>query len=92
MFHLSYTAPAEVKGTIRVQKRTWSLGVITDIEGNRWDIHGIIGDYVQACPIEGLHPYYSDTSGTSYGGVIEQTWNPYKIEVVGETCDDSDKA
>lgn len=81
MFNLSYSQEAEIKGTIKLDKPLMRLGPVRDIDGNLWDIHGIIGDYVQACPESGLHPFYSDTSNASYG-FVSQTWHPYRIEVI----------
>ena len=78
MFNLSYTSPCEVQGIIILTEKPWrGLGIYTDIDGNRWDVRGVIGDYVQACPEHGLHPYFTDTSGTQYG-LVRQRWLPYK--------------
>jgi hypothetical protein len=81
MFRLSTMQPCEIQGTIKVAKRTYQFGTITDIEGNQWDVNGYIGDTVLAVPLSGLHPYYSDTSGASYG-LVQQSWKPYKLEIV----------
>lgn len=81
MFNLSYTTKSEIKGTIQVDKPIIRLGPITDIHGKKWDIIGIIGKYVQACPMSELNPYYTDTSG-AYHGFVSQEWHPYNIEVV----------
>jgi hypothetical protein len=83
VFRLSYTAKCPVAGNIRVKKPIYSLGNITDIEGKTWNIAGIIGKYVQACPINELHPYYNDTSNKFYESV-SQSWLPYTYEVVDE--------
>jgi len=82
MFNLSYTSPSQIEGTIQLRKRPSGLGFYTDINGKRWDIHGIIGDYVQACPVDSLHPYYTDTSGSCSYGLVQQTWKPYKMEII----------
>ena len=81
MFDLTYTMPSEIKGTIRVKKPIYWLGPVTDIDGRRWDVRGIIGHYVQAVPMSELHPYYTDTSGSSFG-MVSQTWEPYLVEVI----------
>ena len=81
MFYLSYMAPAEVKGTIQVSCRPNGLGPLTDVKGRRWNIGAIVNDYVCACPENELHPYYTDTSGAAFG-LVQQRWNPYRIEVV----------
>lgn len=81
MFNLTYTAPTEIKGTIRVNKRVCRLGPMTDAEGRRWDVCAVIGDVVCAVPIEELHPYYTDTSGAQFG-FVSQTWEPYQTEIV----------
>ena len=80
MFRYSCTRPAEIAGTIELTKRPSGLGTYTDIHGKRWDIHGIIGDYVQACPLDEVHPYYNDTSGNEYD-FVSQTWLPYEIAI-----------
>lgn len=82
--NLSYNTESEIKGTIYVRQAPRGLGILTDIHGKRWDIHGIIGRYVQACPENQLHPYFTDTSGFSNHGLVSQTWEPYLIEVVKE--------
>lgn len=83
MFSLSYMSKCAIAGNIKVKKPIYSLGNITDIEGKRWNIAGIIGKTVQACPIDNLHQYFTDTSGTSYG-LVSQSWLPYTYEVVNE--------
>jgi hypothetical protein len=84
MFNLTYTTPAPV-GVIRGSKPV-RLGPYKDAAGDRWDIRGIYstqGDtWVQAVPEWGLHPYYTDTSGMGGYGLVQQTWNPYRIEVI----------
>ena len=84
MFNLSYTRPCDIQGTIEVEKPIMRLGLITDIHGTIWDIHGIYGieqqQIVQAAPKSHLHPYYTDTSMSSYG-LVHQTWKPYKTKV-----------
>lgn len=83
MFNLSYMTPSELAGEIKVNKMHYSLGNFTDAEGKRWNIRAVINDILLACPIESLHPYYSDTSGASYG-LVSQQWLPYK-QVVQDT-------
>ena len=82
MFSLSYGSPCEIQGTIQLSKRIAGLGHVTDIHGVRWDIHGIIGKVVQACRMDDLHSYYTDTSGTNNYGLVQQSWKPYNIEII----------
>lgn len=84
MFSLFYSTPSKFAGTITLTKSPSGLGPITDVNGNRWDINGIIGDYVQACPLNELHSYFTDTSGFGTDGMVSQTWKPYKLEIVKE--------
>jgi hypothetical protein len=85
MFKLSYDQPSEFAGTIR-GKVPQSLGSYWDAAGNKWDIRGIFGTkdgtWVQAVPESALHPYYTDTSGMGGYGLVQQTWKPYRIEVI----------
>jgi hypothetical protein len=86
MFKLSYTEKADgFIGTIKTRKQITGLGRIKDIFGQIWDINMAVLNnginWVCACPIENLHPYYSSTSGASYGW-ISQHWNPYLVEVM----------
>src|SRR4051812_34403422 len=92
-FRMSSMREAEPVGTIRVRRPIRSLGQITDIDGNEWDIHAITGGGVSACPKHKLHSYYTDTSGQSYGGgttggggMISQTWDAYRVEIVPEAA------
>ena len=79
----------EFAGTIILKEFPKSLGLYKDIDGNSWDINAIIYDYVCACPVNELHPYYTcttdytaRTSRTCNINIVEQTWKPYKIKVV----------
>lgn len=88
MFSLRTTEICEIKGKIRVNKKDkfkLGLGRFKDADGNGWDIAGIFllesGDWVQACPMGELHPYYYDTSTRQYG-LVSQLWEPYEIEWV----------
>jgi len=80
MFSYVSTSPCEIQGTIKLSKPLSGLGPVVDVNGKRWDIHGIIGDYVQAALESELHPYYNDTSTASYG-FVSQSWKPYRISV-----------
>jgi hypothetical protein len=71
-----------IQGTIELANPLRGLGTVTDIHGERWDIHGIIGSYVQACPVSQLHAYYTDTSSGTVHGLVQQTWKPYNIKIV----------
>lgn len=81
MFNLNYTTPSSIKGTIKVRKPIYSLGIVADINGDQWHIEAIIGKTVCAVPLNQLHPYYRDTSG-SYFGLVSQKWEPYSVEVI----------
>ncbi len=70
---------------VLLHKRLTGLGPVTDVDGVTWDIHGIIGKYVQAAKESLMHPFYTDTSSNDYGGqLISQRWEPYLIEIVDE--------
>jgi len=82
-FRMSSISPAkEFAGTIQVRKPIRSLGPVTDIHGQKWDIHGIFGKHVSACKESELHPYFTDTSSNPCYGLVSQKWEPYKVEVV----------
>jgi len=87
MFNLSYSTPAPIKGIIWMKERLTRTGNITDVDGNEWNVHSLMGDehvtFVSAVPIGGLHPFYQDTSGQSYG-YVSQTWEPYQVMVKPE--------
>jgi len=80
MFSMSMMNKAEVKGHIKF-KSFPRLGREVDVDGNEWDIGAIICGTVCAVPLNQLHPYYSDTSGQSFG-FVSQSWPPYTFEVV----------
>lgn len=93
MFRMSSLSPAdEFKGTIRVAKPITSLGQVTDLDGQRWDIGAIYRGGVSACKREALHSYFTDTSygcgtnggttGTMGSGIVSQRWDAYQVEVV----------
>lgn len=82
MFNLSWLAPGKIAGTIKVTKPVRKLGSFQDVEGTIWDVRGIIGDCILACKRTELHPYYMDTSGRPYYGLITQEWRAYYTEVV----------
>ena len=89
MFHLSYTQPCPIRGTIEVTKPVSGLGTITDVHGQQWNINGMFDwqgrQVVQAVRKELLHPYYTNTSNVRYG-LVSQTWEPYQIKVVTSHC------
>ena len=80
MFNLSYTTPSEPKGTIRMSRQIRQLGPATDVNGQTWDVRAVSGNFVSAVPMQELHPYYTDTSGNSYG-LVMQTWDVYRVVV-----------
>ena len=90
MFSFRYTTPCEIKGIIyhRKDEHPKRLGPYTDIDGRQWDIRGLVspgfkGGFAIACLLCDLHPYYTDTSTVSYG-LVSQSWEPYKLEIVSE--------
>ena len=84
MFSLSYDSLSKLQGTITVKKMSWDLGTLTDTNGNRWNVRGHFSrdgiHVVQAVPENELHPYYNDTSGSNYSGLISQKWEPYLLK------------
>jgi len=82
MFNLSYMSPCETQGKIQLSKRPSGLGRYTDVHGVEWDINGIVGNFVQACKLDDLHAYYSDTSATNAYGLVQQEWKPYEVEII----------
>lgn len=86
MFSLNYSTRCEVAGTIRFRKQPWRLGHVRDVDGVVWDINGYFGNggkpWVQAVRVGEMHPYYTDTSNTRWGGMISQEWLPYWVEIV----------
>lgn len=85
MFSLRYTEECELVGKITVSKPIHSLGNVTDINGREWNIHAIYNNIVQACPKDKLHPYYTDTSGATFG-IVQQKWLPYEVVVTTRTA------
>jgi len=79
---------SSIKGIIQVDRPVYHLGALIDINGDRWDVAAIIGEYICATPQETLHPYYSDTSMSSYG-LVSQKWEPYLVQVQKETSRDT---
>lgn len=82
MFNLNYFSKSELAGTINFKSAPKSLGNFTDIDGNTWNINAIIGNYVCACKLSELHPYFSSTSAFLNYGFISQTWKPYTVKIV----------
>ena len=83
MFSLEYTSPCEIQGDIEVDDRRKVIpGPLVDQSGVRWDIRGVFmsqGEYfVLAARRSKTHPYYYDTTLTSYG-IVSQTWKPYRL-------------
>ena len=83
MFNLTYSAPAEIQGTIRLPSNYWRLGPCEDLDGNKWHIYGFGHGGCWASPLGQTHSYYMDTSGNNHG-MVQQTWMPYDIERVEE--------
>ncbi len=79
MFSLTYSTPAKgLAGTIYLDKREWSLGLVRDVYGNPWHVWGYANGCVYAVREHEAHPYYTDTSGTIFG-FVAQTWEPYRV-------------
>jgi len=90
-FDMSYFGSAErCVGTIRLRGCPMSLGSLTDVEGQRWDIGAIVGDasgtgFVCACRMEGLHPFYYDGSLMILGADWKEClWERCKRVKIGE--------
>jgi len=85
MLNISSITPAKPVGVITLNKPILGLGVVTDVEGNKWDIGAFGGNskkkWASACPLNQLHPYFSDTSGRSYRTVF-QKWKAYEVKIV----------
>ena len=81
-FNMSFMGKADkIEGHIVFDHHPWGLGFHRDINGKRWHIGAIVGKSVCAVPADEVHPYYSDTTGRSFG-LVQQTWKPYTYEVV----------
>lgn len=82
MFYMTWTAPAEVAGTLRLREdpRRRGLGVYEDVDGVRWDVVGIRGELVNARRVDHHPSYYSTSTFASQGGF--HRWEPYEVEVV----------
>ena len=80
MLTINSFRPSKIKGTIKTAKPIQMLCRFTDIDGVEWDVGAIVQNTVLACRVSELHPYYNDTSNTTYSSV-SQTWEPYFIEV-----------
>ena len=83
--HLSYFSTSEIKGTIEVHAPIRALGDIIDVHNNKWNIRALIEDYVLACPLNDLHPYFTDTSNTQYP-FVSQEWGPYLVKQIPPDC------
>ena len=92
MFHLSYDSPYEGEiNTLRFKRshdpKMHGIGTYTDVDGNRWDVHGVIGTadgcFIQARPYSNNDPRYS-TDSFSPSGFVSTTWIPYKVELVDD--------
>jgi len=53
------------------------LGRYKDVYGNLFDCRAIINNVIYLKPLWQLHPYYTDTSMTSYDSVME-SWLGYR--------------
>lgn len=83
---INYTSTTPYKGQVKTLRlkldpRRHGTGRYQDVDGKWWDVRGYANDYVNACPCDEVHPFYSDTSGAQYG-FVSQSWPPYRIEVV----------
>jgi len=87
MFYISIMATyhGEIK-TLKFSKdknplRQYSLGLVTDINGNKWDVTGIMYGHIIARPYyEALEAgaYSTETNAYNRGG----HWIPYKVELI----------
>jgi hypothetical protein len=89
MFFATWTTPAPLAGTLRfrVDPRRRGLGIYEDVDGVRWDINMISGQYVAARKVA-AHPDYYGTGGncglvgSTQGVDLFHKWEPYAVEVV----------
>lgn len=86
-FHASYLSPYDGPiETLRLNRDPFKcgLGIYKDVEGVRWDIHGMqssdAGKTVMARRIDDAPQYYSTASDGHCGG--SHRWIPYYVEVV----------
>ena len=91
MFHLTYDTPYEGEvETLRFHKSQnpkWhGIGTYTDVDGNRWDVHGVFGTeggvFIQARPYSDDDPRYSTASLCL--GFVSTRWIPYRVELVDD--------
>lgn len=88
MFSAWWTTPYEGKiETLRfsVDPRRRGLGRYQDVDGVEWDVHAIMGEYINARRVD-QHPNYYSTSTFAVSGQdcdIIDTWKPYRVEVIG---------
>jgi len=90
MFHLSYSNPCPIQGTLHLTRNPFmsGLGYYKDVEGVMWDIHGVIGrktyedSYVQARRLDDSPSYYGTADWDSQYGTHK--WMPYKVNIVSK--------
>lgn len=83
MFYASWTSPHQGPvETLRftVDPRRKGLGIYTDVDGVRWDVHAIIGEHINARRIDQHPRYYGTATGDNSNGFHQ--WPPYKVEVI----------
>lgn len=83
MFHASWTFPYTGPiHTLRLDRdpHRFGLGHYTDDQGERWDVHAIMGEHICARKLSDAPSYYSTSIGATTDGF--HTWIPYKVEVI----------
>lgn len=84
MFHATWTTPH--KGPVTELRLTrdphrGGLGIYLDENGDRWDVHGLLGGRrVWARRCSDAPSYYSTAIGSTTDGF--HTWIPYDVTVV----------
>ena len=81
-FFTSITTEGKPAGTIKLKEKPYrGLGIYEDVEGNKWDVHGIVGELIFARPYD-LHDFrYSTADFDQPTGVVTTQWLGYNWEV-----------
>ena len=84
--HLSYNSPCEIQGRLFLEKDPFmsGLGIYKDIDGEMWDVHGVIGgkneSYIQARKTSDSPSYYGTASWDNCYG--SHSWKPYQVTIM----------
>jgi hypothetical protein len=92
MFYATWISPAPLAGTLRFRRdpRRRGLGIYEDVDGVKWDVNMINGEYIAARRVSERPDYYSTAgSGSNAQGVGTDRfinslhrWKPYAVEIV----------